>query len=119
MITHVLVRAGWDYKKRKFLFEICEDVSVNLPDGKVLIIPSGYITDFASIPWWFRSVISSLGKHSIAALVHDFLYDQRIGTRMEADKIFLKLMLHYNVTKAKAYVMYWGVRIGGRSWWID
>src|SRR5437764_1311818 len=42
--------------------------------GKVITVPAGFVTDFASVPWYARWLISVLGRHSIPAIVHDYLY---------------------------------------------
>ncbi len=42
--------------------------------GKIIVVPSGFVTDFASVPWYGRWFINVLGKHSIPAIVHDYLY---------------------------------------------
>lgn len=117
MIKGVLNYAYWHPGKRKVIFRIKEQLTVALPDGKPLIIPAEFDTDFASIPWWFRWAIPSVGKHSLPAVVHDYLYDNRIGTRKAADRAFLHLMLQYGVAVIPAYIMFAGVRLGGRSWW--
>lgn len=112
MITGVSTFAYWSTSKRKVIFRIENNLFV---EG--LCIPKGYETDFATIPRAFFSIIPPIGKHNIAALLHDYLYDCRIGTRKEADVIFLNVMLKYRVPKWQAYTMYYGVRIGGRKWW--
>jgi hypothetical protein len=65
--------------------------------------------------FWF--ILPPIGKHNPAALVHDYLYDNRMGSRLNADKIFLRLMLMYRVNLFSAFLMYYGVRIGGKKWW--
>lgn len=45
--------------------------------GRTIRVPSGFVTDFASVPWYARSAISVLGRHSIPAIVHDYLYWER------------------------------------------
>ena len=86
-----------------------------------IVIPIGFKTDFASIPWYVRWLIKVNGKHRLAALLHDYLYSVcgDIGfnqlTRNQCDTLFLNEMKNANVKYIKRYVMYWGVRIGGRS----
>ena len=38
-----------------------------------VLTPRGYVTDFASIPWFASWIISPFGKHAEAAVVHDWL----------------------------------------------
>jgi len=84
-------------------------------------IPSGFETDFASIPKIFRIIIPKLGKYNKAAVIHDAIYRDYITgykfARAEADLIFLDGMKDMGVAKWKRYVMYWAVRIfGGFAW---
>ncbi len=81
--------------------------------NKVIIVPAGMYTDFASIPKGLRWMISRVGKHGKAAVVHDYLCDQcniGIGTRKDADKIFLWAMKELGVGFVKRRVMYSAVR---------
>jgi hypothetical protein len=112
LIEGVHTYCYWNNRKGKVVFRLTENLTINGID-----IPMGYETDFASVPRLFWSIIPTIGKHSIAALVHDYLYDNRIGSRREADRLFLELMLQYNVNKLSAYIMYAGVRIGALNWW--
>lgn len=112
MIEGVFIFAYWSTLKRKVMFRLTEPVFVEGYE-----IPEGYETDFASVPKPFFSVVPPIGKHNIAALLHDWLYDNRIGTRRAADRLFLKVMLMYSVPKWQAYLMYYAVRIGGKKWW--
>lgn len=86
-------------------------------DGRRIEIPEGFTNDLASIPAIGRPLIKKVGRHSWAALVHDWLYDQQIGTRKEADKIFLDIMKKHGVSWWKRSAMYRAVRVGGWYAW--
>jgi hypothetical protein len=43
-------------------------------DGRVFLVPQGYMTDFASIPPIARSFVSQFGSHAEASVIHDWLY---------------------------------------------
>lgn len=84
-----------------------------------VITPSGYVTDFASIPSAVHFIISPFGKHAEAAVIHDWLYTlgtpgDRKGRRM-ADKAFVKALRLLEVHWIKRQIMYWAVRLGGAS----
>lgn len=98
----------------KILFRLLEPVEVN-----GFVIPKGFVTDFASVPKSMWNILPPLGLHNEGALLHDYLYDNRIGTRKQADDIFLNVMLSSGVKTHVAWIMYLGVRIGGRKWWIE
>jgi hypothetical protein len=56
-------------------------------------IPAGFLTDGASIPRVFHSLMGPFGSYFPAALAHDWLYTQASQqdlptTRREADEIF-------------------------------
>ena len=84
-----------------------------------ILIPKGFLTDFASIPKAFWSIIGSptSTKASIAAVCHDYLYHTQKGTREKADKAFLYLMEQDGVGFFKRYSMYYAVRVFGGSYW--
>lgn len=45
-------------------------------DGKRLeiAVPSGMLTDLASVPWAARGLVGRVGPHLEAAIIHDFLF---------------------------------------------
>jgi hypothetical protein len=100
------------YYTRKAMFELTQSVCV-----RGYLIPAGYSTDFATVPKFLWSVLPPLGKHNRAALLHDWLYDNRIGTRAQADWLFLKQMENDGVGVVPRYAMYWGVRLFAGKWW--
>lgn len=81
-------------------------------------VPLGFMTDFASVPRPFWSILPQWGKYGNAAVIHDFLYWEQRRTRKEADDIFLEAMGVLGVSKLTAGVMYWAVRLfGWLAWW--
>ncbi len=91
-------------------------------------VPAGFETDFASIPRIFRIIIPKLGRWNKAAVIHDYIYQNRIigmtsynilftFNRKQADIVFRDAMRDLGVAKWKRYVMYWGVRVGGWMAW--
>ena len=78
--------------------------------GKKYHVPVDTNTDFASIPRFFRRVISRTGRHDRAAVLHDYLCESGIVPRKEADKVFMEAMKHLKVNWLKRRIMYTGVR---------
>lgn len=82
-------------------------------------VPKGYVTDFASIPGWIQWLIAPFGRHSEAAVVHDWLYT--LGTKGDrkarkiADLTFRRALAIVGVKFFRRNLMYWAVRIGGAS----
>jgi hypothetical protein len=81
-------------------------------DGKTIIVPKGFITDFASVPRLFWRLFPPFGKYTPAAVLHDYLCRKPGFSRAEADKIFLHHMESLGVPFYKRYPMYLGVRTG-------
>jgi hypothetical protein len=63
----------------------------------VIVVPAGFVTDFASTPRALWSVIPPTGRYQLAAVVHDFLYWDQGCTREQADAIFRVAMAEGNV----------------------
>lgn len=111
-------------------FVLTQDLAVETRLGTI-IIPAGFKTDLASIPPRLRSIVSVLGKHFIAAILHDYWYrviwarkielagQQIIVTRDMADDIFLEEMADLTVSWWKRRLMYRTVRVGGASSWRE
>jgi hypothetical protein len=85
--------------------------------GRIIDVPQGFETDFASVPRLFWRIVPPWGRYSPAAVVHDYLYHTSKVSRKEADGIFLELMARLAVPRWKRYVMYWAVRLFGWFAW--
>lgn len=77
-------------------------------DKSPIVAPKGFLTDYASIPWFVRWLISPWGKHGPGAVIHDYLYSVCAG-KLWADWIFLKAMKHMGVGFAKRWAMFLAV----------
>lgn len=81
------------------------------------------MTDLASVPRVFWSLIPPEGKVDEPSVVHDYLYakggDLRIGkfSRADADRVLLLGCLSCGMSDASAYTIYAGVRVGGFLHW--
>lgn len=106
-----------------------------------MIIPAGFITDIASVPWIVEVLgISRDGRIRTAAMPHDlgyqikelmervpvvykwvaehgrYVHDRRIWPKRAWDKFFAKVMKAYRTPLSRT--TYWGVRLGGWfAWW--
>lgn len=87
--------------------------------GRVIYIPAGFITDFASIPKFFRWLFQpATGKHRRAAVVHDWIYRTPTEdyTKAAGDTIFLEIMELDGVEEWKQTMLYQAVaNFGGSS----
>ena len=78
-------------------------------------VPRGTVTDLTSVPRLLWSVFPPHGRFAKAAIIHDYLYDQAIGTKAFADQVFLEAMTVLGVPRATRILMYWAVRLFGRG----
>lgn len=85
--------------------------------GQTIVVPGGFVTDFASVPWYGRTFISVLGRHSIPAIVHDYLYWEQRCTRAQADEIFKEAMTEYSTSGFSKTVAYNAVKYGAGGAW--
>jgi hypothetical protein len=85
----------------------------------VIVVPAGFVTDFASTPRALWSVIPPTGRYQLAAVVHDFLYWDQGCTREQADAIFRVAMAESNVKPFERDLMWQAVRNFGQSAWND
>lgn len=101
-----------------YLWMLTEEIRVLLSDGKILTIPKGFVTDFASIPQVFWSVLPPIGPANIAFIIHDYLYQQRDERgRKFADDEMLFWMKKTKLEKWKRKVIYHVVRWKGSKYW--
>lgn len=42
--------------------------------AEIIVVPTGFVTDFASIPWGLWNLFPPLGPWARPAIIHDFLY---------------------------------------------
>lgn len=82
-----------------------------------IIVPAGFVHDFSSVPRLFRSLIPQMGRQNRPSIVHDYLYQNRIGDRADADLLFFDCMRAEGVGLIRAPLMYLAVRVGGRKAW--
>ena len=85
----------------------------------VVVVPAGFVTDFASTPRALWSVIPPTGRYQLAAVVHDFLYWDQACEREQADAIFRVAMAESNVKPFERDLMWQAVRRFGLSAWND
>lgn len=82
-----------------------------------ITVPAKFVTDLASTPKFLWLTFAPFGKHTDAAIVHDYLYSKdciyKEIDRKEADLIFLELMKLLEVPFWKRQAMYRGVRAFG------
>jgi hypothetical protein len=86
---------------------------------KMVEVPKGFVTDFASIPWQFWSMLRPDGDYAYAAVIHDYLYWTQQTSREIADEIFYLAMLDFKIDSPIAHAIYYAVRLGGEPSWKE
>ena len=81
---------------------------------RLIKIPSGFITDFASVPRFFWRVLPPTGTYGKAAVIHDYLYRYCTVSKNLADLVFLEGMEVLQVPRYKRYIMYQAVNWFGK-----
>jgi hypothetical protein len=82
---------------------------------RLVIVPEGFVTDFASVPrapltyWLFGGVGDE------AAVVHDFLYERGLVPREQADDVYLEALEACGVANWRRLAMWAAVRAFGSS----
>ena len=87
--------------------------------GKIVevTVPLGFVTDLASIPRIFYSVLPPHGSYAHAAIIHDYLYWTQTRSRREADLILKIAMEDLEVEPAIVSAIFHAVNIfGGAAW---
>ena len=80
----------------------------------VILVPSGFTTDFASVPKSIKAIYSFKSTRE-AALLHDFLYSKKQLSRKTCDNLFLEQMKLSGVSWFVRTVFYHSVRVFGGS----
>jgi hypothetical protein len=96
-------------------FELIHAIRFESGCGKMITVPSGYRTDFASVPRFFHRIVSPVGRHGKAAIVHDWLCDESPKTTdyKDAAAIFDEAMEALGVSWARRKIMVAAVKLGG------
>jgi hypothetical protein len=106
-------------------WKVTQDFAYWLTDNVActIVVPAGFVTDFASIPRLFWDVLPPTGKYGKAAVIHDYLYVMGgklpgfayTFTKADADKIFYDAMIALGVPHVIAVIMYEAVKGFGKG----
>jgi len=119
--TTPLIMVVHDLPIKQKPFELYESfsywTSVNMPSGveRLIRVPKGYRTDFASVPRFMWRVLPPYGEYGKAAVIHDYLCDNNAhcASSKEAADIFFEAMTVLKVKAWKKYAMTWAVKLFG------
>lgn len=86
---------------------------------QTIVIPKGFITDFASTPRILYPIIPPIGIYNKACIIHDYLYQEKIFPRKTCDLYFLQAMKVLGVPKWKRNLMFSIVRLFGKKYYAN
>lgn len=86
---------------------------------KAVTVPTGFVTDFASIPRIFWSALRPDGDYGYAAIIHDYLYWMQPVQRKMADETLRFAMQDFAVAATTVTAIYEAVHLGGNGAWTD
>lgn len=90
----------------------------DLVTENVIYIQPGYVTDLASIPWFYRWRFKPDGPWWDESIIHDGTYGSEMFSRATCDEIFKHALFADNkVGKYRTHIFYNAVRIGGGFVW--
>ena len=90
------VRAFGD---NKFWITVEDMIYVIGSTSERIVVPKGFVTDFASIPQPLWSLgLTPDGQYSRAAVVHDYLYWSQGCTRAQSDRLLVSRSILYTTT---------------------
>jgi hypothetical protein len=101
-------------------WELAAPLRYQARDKRQITVPTRYRTDLASVPGpvW-RIVPRDHRQARRPAVVHDYLYTHLTAkfSKSEADRMFYQALREEGMGKALAWMMWCGVRMGGRGNW--
>lgn len=84
---------------------------------KVVTAPTGFVTDFASVPRPFWALLPPDDEYVTAAVIHDWLYWSQTTSRSVADLALKDCMVELGVSSIKVAAIYEAVSLfGGAAW---
>jgi hypothetical protein len=86
---------------------------------EAVTVPIGFVTDFASIPRIFWSVLPPDGRYTYPAILHDYLYWTQERPRGVADSILKFGMEDFSVASVTSNAIYAAVHTFGGSAWNE
>jgi Protein of unknown function (DUF1353) len=92
---------------------------VNQPSVYPIVrVPSGFVTDLASIPQVFWSMLRPDGMYAYPAITHDYLYWFQLTSKAVADDILRLGMQDLGVSKQSIFTIYEAVNYFGQTAWV-
>lgn len=99
-------------------WKLTKNLKYKTHDGEIIVVPKGFITNFASVPRIPLAFLLAGDTAHAPAVIHDHLYSRKVVSthyysRADADRIFREAMDDDGVWWWRRWLMWTGVRIGG------
>lgn len=86
--------------------------------GALIEVPTGFLTDFSSVPRLPLAYLLAGDTAHEAAVIHDYLTQVHICTRAQADAVFYEAMAVTGEPRWRRVLMWSAVRVaGGWAWY--
>lgn len=105
-------------KLGKGKWQLEDELIVYIAPLMPIVIPAGFVTDFASVPrllWWLISPTDD--TLAIPAIIHDLLYRTQWLTRRMSDEVMNMLMMHRKASPVARFFVYRALRLAGWVAW--
>lgn len=104
------------------VWRVVEDITVKfvlIPQeltgsASYFVIPAGFETDGASIPWWARWKFDPWGRVGLAAVLHDYLLAIPQVAKWDADIAFLHALRSQGAPAFMSTLFFFAVRLRRR-----
>ena len=91
-------------------------------EGKRYVVPSGFRTDFASVPQLFQNIIPTDGDAKFPGILHDYAYHCKGQppfslTRLQSDNLLLEALQLVGAPLLERRTIWPVVRLSGWIYW--
>ncbi len=110
----------FEFVRGELTIRLVDPWAVELENGLVAEIPSGFETDLVSVPRLFRNILSPIGDLRYGAVLHDFGYQYNfLLTRFSPKQIYNRASLKFRRENKEAFGPYMPVFIGKDQKFFD
>lgn len=99
------------------LWELTSPLTFDAGYHGIFTVPTGFRTDFASVPRVPLAWLYCGGQGEAAAVVHDYLYKVGGVSKDTADRVFYLALRAMGMHPFKSSIMYQAVKVGGWPMW--
>jgi len=94
---------SFNYLPERDIWELNENIFIQLSNGSDICIPKGMLTDGRSTPKLLRGILPQFSKHILAYLVHDYLYISNRYTQKFSDNEMMYWQKKLGMKTIEAY----------------